>query len=161
MCTYAEHFSLHELSQHEIGTWGSWGKICSSEMTSRHLQRSLWSLLRLHLYLGNSQLKLQAEWFPELTQGQDTGVPQPRENSHEFPCHVLSANVTSYFYMEEVLIVSPWIWGKSCDYPEPPNENACTSALLPGDAHSWNLANTFEDAHTGIWVFSFIGTHTS
>lgn len=74
-CAYVEHCGLRELSQHEIGTWGSWGRTCSSEMTFRHLQRSLQSLLRLHLYLGNSQFKLQAEWFPELTQGQDTGVP--------------------------------------------------------------------------------------
>lgn len=149
-CAYAEHCGLRELSQHEIGTWGSWGRTCSSEMTFRHLQRSLQSLLRLHLYLGNSSSNWRLNDSQSSHKAKTPEFPQPRENSHEFPCHMFSANVTILFYVKEVLIVSPWIWGKFQ-----------TSALLPGDAHSWNLANTFEDAHTGIWVFSFIGTHTS
>lgn len=110
-CTYAEHCGLHELSQHEIGTWGSWGKIGSSEMTSRHLQRSLQSLLRLHLYLGNtsSNCRLNDSQSSHKARHWSSHNPGKTVTSFHVSCSLLMW--PSYFYVKEVLIVSPWIWG--------------------------------------------------
>lgn len=152
MCAYAEHCGLRELSQHEIGTWGNWGRTCSSEMDDFQTSTEIPSVsAQATLVFGKQPVQTAGWMIPRAhTRPRHRSSHNPGKTVTSF--HVICSLLMwpSYFYVKEVLIVSPWIW-----------EKFQTSALLPGDARSWNLANTFEDAHTGIWVFSFIGIHTS
>lgn len=95
MCAYAEHCGLRELNQHEtevgpaVQRWLS--DIYRDPFSLCSGYTCIWETASSNCRLNDSQSSHKAK-TPEF--------PQPRENSHEFPCHMFSANVTILFLRE-------------------------------------------------------------